>query len=102
MRLGERVRILLAARGWLQRDLVKRSGLGIATVGTIISGKSLQPRPYNLQAIADSLGVPLDLVRGILRTMAPISDLARAADPGGSPPQGHPSTGAGGRRRGDQ
>jgi transcriptional regulator with XRE-family HTH domain len=56
VQLPDRLRLLLAARGWRQKDLVEKSGLGKATIVQILNGVN-RPRPFTVNVIADSLGV---------------------------------------------
>jgi transcriptional regulator with XRE-family HTH domain len=54
--LPDRLRLLLAARGWRQKELVERSGLGTATIVQLLNGSN-RPRPFTANVITESLGV---------------------------------------------
>lgn len=59
--LGQKLRTLLAARGWTQTDLVRASGVDKNTLSGLINGKS-QPRAATLGRLEAALGLsPGDL-----------------------------------------
>jgi transcriptional regulator with XRE-family HTH domain len=54
---GERLRLLLAARPYVYRDLVKRAGIGYTTLTNVLSDRNV-PRPVTAASLAGALEVP--------------------------------------------
>ena len=62
MFLADRLRDMLAARGWTQTDLAERAGLTHAAVNRYVNGRR-EPRAETVAAIAEALDVnPADLI----------------------------------------
>lgn len=53
---GETLRALLAASRRSPRDVAGRSGIGLSTLYTYLSGESV-PKPWRVPALAQALGV---------------------------------------------
>jgi transcriptional regulator with XRE-family HTH domain len=56
--VGDKVRELRKARGWLQQDLADRAGVSMQTVSNLETRRHV-PETVTLAKIARALGVPL-------------------------------------------
>lgn len=56
--VGDKVRELRKARGWLQQDLADRAGVSMQTVSNLETRRHV-PETATLAKIARALGVPL-------------------------------------------
>ncbi len=59
----DRLRTFREQKGWSQRELARRSGLGLSQIHNYEAGKS-DPSSSNLKSMADSLDVSTDFLLG--------------------------------------
>lgn len=60
----DRLRVLRESRGWSQRELARRSGVGDAQISRYESGLA-DPTATSLKALAETLNVSLDYLVGL-------------------------------------
>lgn len=73
-RIGLRIMTLRKMRGWSQQELADRAGLQRTHVGRIEAGKYAVTLE-TIQAIAEALGMTVDLIDTRLADMAPLKKL---------------------------
>ena len=73
-RIGARIAILRKQREWSQEELAQRAGLQRTHVGRIESGK-YSVGFDTLQAIAEALGMTVDIIDPGLQDLAPLTRL---------------------------
>jgi len=60
MTLGEKLKWVRQQRGWLQRELARRAGVGAARLSHLECGRTHDPRGPTLRTLARTLGVSMD------------------------------------------
>ena len=73
-RIGLRILTLRKMRGWSQDELARRSGLQRTHISRIEQGKYAVTLE-TIQAIAEALGMTVDLIDPKLRDLAPLKSL---------------------------
>ena len=73
-RIGQRVRILRTQAGLTQQELADRAGLQRTHIGRIEGGK-YAVNIETLQAIAEALGMTVDIIDPGLQDLAPLKRL---------------------------
>ena len=73
-RIGQRVKILRKQAGLSQEELGARAGLGRSHIGRIEGGK-YAVNIETLQAIAEALGMTVDIIDPALQDLAPLKRL---------------------------
>ncbi|NWC92654.1 MULTISPECIES: LexA family transcriptional regulator [unclassified Pseudomonas] len=58
MSIGERIGAEMAARGWSEGEMARRTGLKQPTVHRIVAGESKSPKRENIEKIAKALRLP--------------------------------------------
>lgn len=61
---GDRIRLKREERGWSQRELSRRAGIGLNQVGRYES-EEIDPSANHLKAIAEALEVSVDYLLGL-------------------------------------
>lgn len=82
MFLADRLRDMLAVRGWTQTDLAERAGLTHAAVNRYVNGRR-EPRAETVAAIGEALDVnPADLIGdwGYIDDEGALESVGRAVD----------------------